>query len=142
MKTFSLDVLTPEHRFFKGDVRAVTVEGTDGQLTIYPDHMPLIAGLAIGQMSILNEDGQWRHAFTSEGFIEVRHNVVLVFVQACEWPEEIDINRAKAAAERAGRKLRERRSRLAYRHSQISMARAMARLRTSSQHDIDWDKKV
>jgi F-type H+-transporting ATPase subunit epsilon len=110
-------------------------------MTIYRDHIPLIAGLAIGEMRIRFADGAWNSAFTSIGFIEVRRDKVIVFVQACEWPEDIDVNRAREAAERAERKMRENQSRMQYRHSQISLARAMARLRASGQRDIDWDRQ-
>lgn len=139
MSTFHLDILTPEHCFFSGDVQALTVDSDNGQMTILRDHVPMIANLVIGELHIKREDGTWRSAFNSEGFVEINHECVLAYVQACEWPEDIDINRAKAALERAERRMREQQSRLAYHHSQISMARAMARLRVSNQHTFDTD---
>jgi len=142
MSTFRLEVLTPEHRFFSDEVQAVTVDCPDGQMTIYRDHEPVIAVLAIGMMRIKLLDGTWKNAVNTEGFIEVKRDAVTVYVQACEWPEDIDVNRANAAKERAERRLHEQKSRLQYHHFQISLSRAMARLRVSQQHDIDWEHKV
>lgn len=141
MVTFHLDILTPEHRFFEGEVQALTVDCADGQLTILRNHQPMVSTLAIGEIHIKLEDGTWRNAFNSEGFVEVNifHENVTTYVQACEWPEDIDVNRAKAALERAERRLREQKSRIDNRRSQISLARAMARLRASSQRTYDTD---
>ncbi len=139
MSTFQLDVLTPERRFFSDQVEAVTVNGIDGEMTILKNHEPIVAVLAIGKVRFKLKDGTWRTAVNSQGFIEVEHEGVTIYVQACEWPEEIDINRAKAAKERAERRLREQRSLMEYHHTQISLARAMARLRATTQRSIDTE---
>ena len=139
MSAFQLDVLTPEHRFFSDEVEAVTVDGIDGEMTILKDHEPLVAVLAIGQLRFKLKDGTWRTAVNSQGFIEVGRTKVTIYVQACEWPEEIDINRANAARERAERRLREQQSLRDYHHTQISLARAMARLSATKQHKLDTE---
>lgn len=128
MKKFHFEIMTPERQFFKEDVQAITVECVDGQLTVLAGHQPMVAALAIGEVRILSDEG-WRDAFNSEGFLEVRPDRVLMFSQACEWPEEIDVNRAKEALERAQERLKEQESIYEYRHTQISIARAMMRLR-------------
>jgi F-type H+-transporting ATPase subunit epsilon len=137
MSTFRLEILTPEHRFFDDEAEAVTVNCMDGEMTIMRNHEPLIAVLAIGQMRIKQKDGVWRNAFNSEGFIEVTQELVTIYVQACEWPEDIDVNRARAARQRAERRLLEQKSRLDYQHAQISLARALARLRTSGRNPYE-----
>ena len=63
--------------------------------------------------------------------MEVRENSVLVFAQACEWPQEIDARRAQAAERRSAERLRQKRSMSEYKQSKIALARAMARLRVS-----------
>ncbi len=139
MSTFHLDVLTPERRFFSDEVEAVTVDGIDGQMTIYKDHEPLVAVLVIGELRLKLNTGKWRTAVNSQGFIEVSHGKVTIYVQACEWPEDIDINRANAARERAERRLREQQSLRDHHHTQISLARAMARLRATTQRTLDTE---
>ena len=93
-------------------------------------HAPLIVPLVVGVLRIKQEDS-WKEAFTSEGFMEVRADGVLVFSQACEWPQEIDARRAQAAERRAAERLRQKRSINEHKQSKIAMARAMARLRVS-----------
>ena len=65
---FPLEILTPEHQFFAGEVEALTVTSIDGELTILRGHAPITAPLAVGSIK-LKQDGQWREAFQSEGFL-------------------------------------------------------------------------
>ena len=125
---YHLEILTPERQFYIGDVEAIMFEAPDGQVSILADHAPFVAPIVVGTLRI-REDDEWRDAFCSEGFIEVYHGNVVVFVQACEWPENIDVRRAEAAERRAREQLRQQRSMQEYRRFQISLARAMVRLR-------------
>ena len=127
---FTLEILTPERCFLREQVEALTVDCPDGQLTVLGGHAPLIGALCVGTLRI-KQNGAWREAFHSEGFLEVRPDEVLVFVQACEWPEEIDSVRAHAAAERAEKRIRSKQSLSDYHLTQLSLARAMMRLRIS-----------
>jgi F-type H+-transporting ATPase subunit epsilon len=124
---FNLKILTPEHIFFSDDVEAVTVSAPDGHLTVLAHHTPLICPMTVGAIRI-KSGGSWRECVNSEGFIEVHHEGALIFVQACEWPEEIDASRAEQARRRAEEHLRQQRSLAEYNRSKIALARAMARL--------------
>lgn len=125
---FHLEILTPEHQFFSDDVEALTISTLDGEMTILKDHAPITAPLLVGSIKIKQND-EWREAFQSEGFLEVTAEGAHLFVQACEWPENIDVRRAEAAERRAREQLRQQRSMQEYRRFQISLARAMVRLR-------------
>lgn len=130
MSTFKLEVMTPEKKFLEAEVEALTVDCVGGQITVLKGHAPLVAALEIGDMKI-KIDGSWKHAFNSEGFLEVRPDEVLVFIQACEWPENIDAKRAEEALARSQEKLRQKQSILEHKHNQISLTRAMVRLRVT-----------
>jgi len=127
-KLFNIKILTPEREFFDGDVEAVTLDAPDGSVTVLADHAPFIMPVSVGTIK-LKKDGEWVESANSEGFMEVRHQGVLIFVQTCESPEEIDIRRAEEALRRAEEHLRQRQSMSEYKQSQIALARAMARLR-------------
>jgi len=129
-KTFKLNIFTPEREFFSGEAEAVSLYLSDGSITVLADHMPMIAPVAICDLRI-KQDGKWREAFASEGFIEVRRSGVMMFLQTCEWPEEIDIRRAEEAKSRAEEHLRQKRSLAEYHQLKIELARAMERLRVS-----------
>lgn len=127
-KLFNLKILTPEREFFDDDVEAVTIGAPDGTVTILADHTPFIMPVAVGNIRI-KRDGGWEESVNSEGFMEVHHEGVLVFVQTCERTDEIDTRRAEEARRRAEEHLRQRQSMSEYKQSEIALARAMARLK-------------
>ena len=128
MKTYLLDILTPERSFFSDQVESLMVFAPDGSISILAGHAPLVTPLEAGSLQI-RKDGQWKEAFHSEGFMEVTRSGVVVFVQSCEWPEDIDSNRAWAAKLRAEEALRQKQSIREHKLSQLALTRAMARLR-------------
>lgn len=130
MKEFKLEIITPTREFLETEAVALTFNSTDGEITILKGHMPMVASLGIGELKIRDENGV-RVAFHSEGFVEVRPDEVLVFSQACEWPDEIDVSRAESARERATERLRQKQSILENRQTAISLTRAMVRLKLS-----------
>lgn len=131
MSTFPLKILTPEHQFFDEEVEALIIDTTDGELTILSGHAAISVPLVIGCLHI-KQGGAWRQAFQAGGFMEVDERGAHVFVQACEWPENIDARRAQEAEQRALERIRQRRSMEEYQWSKTSLARAMARLRVTN----------
>ena len=131
--TFDLSIMTPERQFFSGQVEALTITGIDGQMTVLAGHAPMVVSLAVGEISI-KQDGVWREAVNSEGFMEVLQDSVVVFVQACEWPEDIDMRRAEEAKHRAEERIRQRQSIWENKSSKIALARAIVRLRAGRKY--------
>ena len=85
---------------------ARTIEGDVGILL---NHSPLVTILDIGRLVI--KDGDERKiAACAGGYIDVRNNNITVVSDACEWEEEIDINRAERAKERASKRLEDKQS--------------------------------
>ena len=126
-KPFPLKILTPEREQFDGQVEAVTLQAPDGSVTILADHTPFIMPIVVGKIRV-KRNGEWEESINSEGFVEVNHQGVVVFVQTCERPYEIDIRRAEEARRRAEEELRQRQSINEYKQSKLDLARAMARL--------------
>lgn len=133
-KLFNLKILTPEREFFDGNVEALTIGAPDGKVTILADHAPFIMPVVVGTI-LTKRDGQWEEAVNSEGFMEVHHEGVLVFVQTCERSDEIDAGRAEEARRRAEEVLRQKQSISEYKQSEIALARAMARLKITKTLD-------
>jgi F-type H+-transporting ATPase subunit epsilon len=125
---YKVEIITPEKKFFEGMVESVIIPSIDGYMSILKGHEPLVAAVSVGTIKILHE-GKWLEVSSSEGFMEVRPDETLIFAQTAEWPHEIDINRAKEAAERAKEKMRQKKSWTEYRQNQVALARAMVRLR-------------
>lgn len=130
--SFKLEILTPKKLFFSSEnVEALTFTSTDGERTVLAGHAPMISTLGIGEMKI-KQDGEWKTAFQSEGFVEVRSDEVLVFSQLCEWDNEIDVvhvEKIKAAIEE---EQRSQQSIMEQKHTAISLARTMTRLKVAN----------
>ena len=134
---YELEIITPERTFFDGEVESAIIPTLDGYMGIQRKHEPMVIALKIGEMK-LNIDGKWRECTTSSGFIEIRPDKTIIFSQAVEWPEEIDLKRAQQAKEAAEELLRQKLSYQEYMQTQIALARAMVRLRVGSRHtEID-----
>jgi len=127
VKTFNLKIFTPEREFFDGEVEGVSADAPDGSIMVLADHAPFIMPVVIGHIGI-KQNGEWDSSVSSEGFMEVRHDGVVIFVQACEHPDEIDARRAEEAQRRAEEQLRQKQSMSEYKTSKVALARAMARL--------------
>lgn len=128
--SFRLDIVTPERKFFSEDVEMLVFKSPDGEVGILPGHTPMVCAVGVGPARI-KQDGQWRGAVLTEGFMEILPDRVIVLVDTAEWPEEIDINRARAARERAEERLHQHLSKVEYLRSQSALNRALARLRVT-----------
>lgn len=128
MSNFLLEIITPEKQFYKGEVEAITCQTDDGELGILKGHQTMIAALKIGEIKI-KINGDWKFAFVSEGFMEVRPDEVMIFSQACEWPEDIDEARAEQARQHALENIRHEQGIREHRNNEITLARAMTRLK-------------
>lgn len=132
-KNFHLEVLTPHRKFYEGDVEEIIVTITTGQIGILKGHIPMTAAVGTGTLKI-KKDGQWREAFISGGFMEVKRDSVTILSGAVEWPEEIDVARAQAAKERAEEKLRQKRSKQEHLLAEAALKRALMRINIASKY--------
>ncbi len=96
----------------------------------------MVIGVDVGEIDLM-VDGEFKKCFSSEGFLEIAPDKMVLMAQVVEWPEEIDIRRAEEAKRRAEEKLRQRQSLQEYHATMSSLARAMARLRIKSSMNID-----
>lgn len=127
MSTVLLEVVTPEKKVYAEEVEMVSVKGVDGELGILPNHVPLVTELKIAPLRA--KQGELvRHIALSGGFIEVRKEHVVVLAESAEFPENINIDRAQAAKDRAERRLRERQDEVDYRRAELALQRALTRI--------------
>ena len=98
--TLRCDIVTQDKSLFSGAVDAVIAPTTMGEIGILPDHAPLLTTLDIGVLRVQMQDEE--EAFTiSGGVLEVSANIVTVLADVGERVDEIDLERAEAAKERA-----------------------------------------
>ncbi|MDR2133491.1 MAG: ATP synthase F1 subunit epsilon [Treponema sp.] len=104
-KLFVFEVHTPHRPFFSEKVEAIVLALVDGEIGVYAGHSPFTAPSVTGALRIRDRNGKWRPAFITEGILEVKEHKTVLMVDAAEWPEEIDTERAKAAKREAGETL-------------------------------------
>lgn len=103
-KTFHLTIISPDRVFFEGDATMLEFTSSEGNLGIYPEHVPLTTVLVPGVATIHTEQGEKKAALHT-GFVEILQDKVMILAEIAEWPDEIDINRANEARIRAERRL-------------------------------------
>lgn len=117
-----LDIVTPDRLVAHDSVSGVTLPGKTGYLGILPGHAPLLTELAPGELTYMR-DGLGHAVCVTWGFAEVLPDRVIVLVQTAERAEEIDVERAERAKQRAEERLKR------FADPQIDMERAHEALR-------------
>ena len=97
----SLEVVTPHRTVLVEDVDSVTLPGIEGELGILPEHIPLLTTLDTGIMSYKNSSGKTLAIAVHWGYAQVEGSSVRVLAELAETADEIDIERAKDAENKA-----------------------------------------
>jgi F-type H+-transporting ATPase subunit epsilon len=129
MAELLLEIVTPAKSYFKGAIKSVIVPGTAGSFQVLVNHAPLISTLDVGVISIELPDGLRKHYTTGGGTIEVNNNNILILADSIELFEEIDVERARRAAERSRQRLAERDKSTDLERAEKALKRAMNRLK-------------
>lgn len=127
---FHLQIVTPDRLFFSEDVEMVIVRGTEGDLAVLKGRAPITTALKIGKIRIF-QDGKERVAAVVDGYISVLENETTIVTEAAEWPDEINVERARAAKERAEKIIREGKKKSDIDRAELALKRAINRLDVS-----------
>ena len=122
-----LNVITPEKQFYEGDVTMVELTTTEGNIGVYPNHIPLTAVVAPGVLTIHEESGK-KEASLISGFITILPDTVTVMAEIAEWPDDIDFKRAEEARVRAERRLSSPEAGMDTLRAEMALKRALVRL--------------
>ena len=106
---FSLEIITPDRVFYKGEASMIEFTAEDGDIGVYKNHIPLTTVVAPGVLTITEPEGK-KQAALHAGFAEILPDKVTILAEVAEWPDEIDVNRAAAARERAEKRLHDHES--------------------------------
>lgn len=126
---FKLSIITPDTSFYEGEAEFLEFTSTEGQMGVYAQHIPLTTILEPCVMTIHN-DGEKKKAAILGGFIEILKEKVTVLAENAQWPEEIDLDRAKASYERAKERLAAKQEGIDLKRAEASLKRAVARIET------------
>ncbi|MFQ6614116.1 MAG: ATP synthase F1 subunit epsilon [Fidelibacterota bacterium] len=130
MQFFELIIVTPTRVIENRTVSYVRCPGLDGSFGIMKDHAEAIFALEVGPVKIIGSDGE-KWLATSGGYAEIKENRVLLLVESAEFQEEIDVERARKARERAEERLHQKTADRI--RAKSSLSRAINRLRIVQQ---------
>jgi F-type H+-transporting ATPase subunit epsilon len=129
------EIVSQDRLVFEGDADIVVVPGALGEMGILPGHAPMLSALDLGVIRVKMD--QEEEVFTvTGGFIEVQPDVVTIMADAAENVDEIDVDRAQQAMERAQKLLDEHSAEDAenYIRIQAALRRSNLRLKTVDQY--------
>jgi len=98
--TFQLEIVTPEKMVVRDVAEEMQIPGKNGYLGVLPGHAPLITELSVGEITYRNANIT-HHLAVAWGFAEVLPDKVTILAETAERAEEVDVNRAQAAKQRA-----------------------------------------
>lgn len=123
---FTVKIITPDRTFFEGDATMVEFNTVEGEIGVYPNHIPLTTVIAPGIVTITNGDDK-KVAAVHAGFAEILGDRVTLLAEIAEWPDEIDLDRAKAAEDRARERLAAKTEGLDITRAEIALKKALVR---------------
>ncbi len=127
-----LRVVTPDRQVVHEPVSAVSIPGQCGYLGVLPGHAPLLTELAAGELAY-TRGNTTRYLALTWGFAEVLPDRLIVLAQTAERAEEIDMERAARARQRAEERLKKLSDPdIDLKRAQAALERALARLQVAS----------
>jgi len=126
---FNFEIHTLYRLFFSGKVEFITLTLTDGEIGVYANHSFFTAPVLSCILQIKDDKGFLRSAFITGGILEVKEHKTVLMVDAAEWPEEIDLNRALIAKEKAEKEINKAMHRFEIESAKARLRRAEFRLK-------------
>ncbi|MEO0225380.1 MAG: F0F1 ATP synthase subunit epsilon [candidate division WOR-3 bacterium] len=126
---FKLEIVTPERLIYSEEVDSVTIPTLQGEITVLAHHMPVVSIISPGEIKIKKESEIVYMAITG-GFVQITSQKVTILADAAERAEEIDIERAEKARERARKLLAEKQlDKTSHAEALAALQRALIRIK-------------
>lgn len=122
-----LNVITPDEQFYQGEATMVELTTSEGDIGVYPGHIPLTAVVAPGVLKI-HEGADVKEAALISGFLTILPDEMTILAEIAEWPDDIDFKRAEEAKQRAERRLSSHGPEIDVLRAELALKRAMVRL--------------
>jgi F-type H+-transporting ATPase subunit epsilon len=105
--TLKLEIVTPEAIVYSEDVQMVTLPAIEGQIGVYPMHIPLLTQIVPGEI-IVRKDGQESFLAVGEGVVQITHGAVVIVTDMAISADHIDEAKVEEARQRAAARLRDK----------------------------------
>ena len=126
--TLRLEIVTPESKTYSEDVEMVTLPAIEGEMGIYPMHVPLMTQIVAGEVTALKH-GKPHHLAVGEGFVEITGDRVAILTDMAVSEDHIDEARAEEARKRAEARLAEKLTDEETASVQAALAHSLAQLK-------------
>lgn len=123
---FKIAIITPERVFYEGDATMVEFTTVEGEIGVLPGHIPLTTVIAPGICTITDATGQ-KTAAIHAGLAEILPDKVTLLAEIAEWPDEIDLERARSAEDRARERLAAKTEGLDLLRAEVALKKALVR---------------
>jgi len=131
--TLKLEIVTPDAVVYSEDVEMVTLEGVEGQMGIYPQHVRLMTQLVPGEM-VVRKSGHEVFLAVGEGLVEITNDRVAIVTDMAVPADNIDEAKAEEARQRAAARLQEKLSSQDLASVNGALARSLAQLSVKRRH--------
>lgn len=136
MSGMNLEIRTPYGSFYEGECDRFTVTTASGVITVLPHHLPLVAPINIGKLTLVIH-GAAKKAAIAGGFLYITPHKTIIVSGAVEFADEIDVHRAQLALDRA-RQLKEmQKDQETILQAERAIQRALARLEVADSSKLE-----
>lgn len=125
-----ISVVTPEKTLIDEEADEITIPTTEGEITVLPEHVPLMAQIAPGEL-ILRKAGKTDHLAVMGGFVEVDENSIIVLADFAVYAKDINAAKAEEAKNRAERAMKEKRTEEEFRVARDEFIKAILELKVA-----------
>ena len=125
-KMFELKIISPEEMFYEGEGSFLEFTSVGGEMGVYKNHIPLTTILEPCVMKI-HKGTEVKKVAVLGGFVEILQEKITVLAEGVQWPEEIDVERAKRAEARARERLEQKETGIDIARAEAALKRAIAR---------------
>ena len=125
--SFVVRIITPERVFYEGSAEMIEFNTVEGEIGVYKNHIPLTTVIAPG-IVVITEGEEKRKAAVHAGFAEILGDKVTILAEVAEWPDEIDVDRAIAARDRAEKRLTEKGENVDVARAEIALRKSLVRI--------------
>jgi F-type H+-transporting ATPase subunit epsilon len=129
--TLDLTIVTPERSVVHEQVEELQIPGAAGYFGVLPGHAPLFSELKVGEVSF-RQGNRWSFLAVAWGFVEVQPNQVRILAETAERAQEIDLERATRAKQRAEERISKGGDSVDYNRALISLERALIRIQVAA----------
>ena len=131
--TLKLEIVTPDAKAYSEDVEMVTLPAAEGEMGIYPQHIPVLTQIVAGELTV-RKDGRDVFMAVGEGFVQVTGERVAILTDMAIQAENIDEAKAEEARRRAEARLAEHLSDEEAAVVNASLAHSLAQLKVKRRH--------